>query len=504
MASNTYLDVNGKKVNTDNLTYEDLIMLSKQFFDKTGEYPDLRNSKSANNLPTHERINEILLKAGKTRLDYLSDLGCNNNKILSRYMTEEQRNLKFFPFVLSNNMTLFYYKSDEPQSINVKWVHVHDQDGFMYYTTRALLQHNKKYNTYPHKFNFQNKRYLKYNMNRFLELNHANIRVTNVPDEATTVNDQIEFQTASGILYYNSWYFVRKHFEIITDSFVTMMNSYYLSRDITVENAKQIVYDKYKQLGRPLVSSDFIYTDSNSISQSVIKKIWGSFKNMCIQLQIPYVYNETLKYNVYKNSRKEIVKYVCDSVKSTGRDIITTRDFDNADIPYKYQSLKRLFESNGECIADFIQANGCTFQKSGVGMNYVFQDGEKVYSSYEYDFSTLLRSFGFCYNDTYFRDVPYSLIDKGYNGNMNCDYLIKYNGKTLFVELAGYLSDTKHIQAYYNNETISIKSKDQYRLKLYEKEKIFKDNDIPYQIILNPNLNINYYIGIINDIVGGE
>jgi hypothetical protein len=114
------------------------------------------------------------------------------------------------------------------------------------------------------------------------------------------------------------------------------MNSYYLSRDITVENAKQIVYDKYKQLGRPLVSSDFIYTDYNSISQSVIKKIWGLFKNMCIQLQIPYVYNETLKYNVYKNSRKEIVKYVCDSVKSTGRDIITTRDFDNADIPYKY------------------------------------------------------------------------------------------------------------------------------------------------------------------------
>ena len=81
-------------------------------------------------------------------------------------------------------------------------------------------------------------------------------------------------------------------------------------------------------------------------------------------------------------------------------------------------------------------------------MNYTYEDGEKIESTYEYMFTNFLRSHGLTYNKDYFRFVKYDSLDDNYNGNMNCDYEIRLNNTVLYIEIAGILAKEKHIECY--------------------------------------------------------
>lgn len=140
---------------------------------------------------------------------------------------------------------------------------------------------------------------------------------------------------------------------------------------------------------------------------------------------------------------------------------------------------------------------GFELQTSGNGMNYSFDDGEKTVSKYEYDFSLFLRKNGFEYNKTYYRNIYYKDLDNEYTGNMNCDYCIDFNGKLVYIELAGILGNKEHQNAYRNNLKIKSKSKELYRQSLNKKREIFERNNLNYYILLPDEMNVDNYKNII-------
>lgn len=95
-----------------------------------------------------------------------------------------------------------------------------------------------------------------------------------------------------------------------------------------------------------------------------------------------------------KRTINDLISYVnnvCNYVKSQGRDTVSVSDFTPDLSEIQYQSIHKRFIEEGIDINKIINNNGLNFQKRGIGYTHVFEDGEKVLSSYEYMFSNILR-----------------------------------------------------------------------------------------------------------------
>lgn len=144
---------------------------------------------------------------------------------------------------------------------------------------------------------------------------------------------------------------------------------------------------------------------------------------------------------------------------------------------------------------------GINTGNQGDGIIYVFNDSEKVMSQFEYLFSSILKSKGFKYGSDYFRDVAYSSINSTYKGIMNCDYLIKYNNRNIYIEIPGVIEAYK--TWYYENKTInSSKTKENYRIKLMEKEQLLKDSNSEYYFIFPCDITSENLDAILNKTEG--
>ena len=147
-------------------------------------------------------------------------------------------------------------------------------------------------------------------------------------------------------------------------------------------------------------------------------------------------------------------------------------------------------------LVQYLSSFGIYFGKQGNGLNFDFEDGEHVTSQFEYMFSRYLKEHGFKYQIDYFRDVKYSNFIDGYNSNMNCDYVIHIDGKIIYIEIAGIIADYK--TWYYENKVISYsKSKEQYRIKLLEKETMLKNTNLHYYILFPCDLTNNNFQNIL-------
>lgn len=74
------LKIGEKEVASINVTYEELIMLYKQYIEKYGEIPTSDKSDSKHNLPCRSCINKILKTQNMTHDKFLFSLGYKNNK----------------------------------------------------------------------------------------------------------------------------------------------------------------------------------------------------------------------------------------------------------------------------------------------------------------------------------------------------------------------------------------------------------------------------------------
>jgi hypothetical protein len=128
------------------------------------------------------------------------------------------------------------------------------------------------------------------------------------------------------------------------------------------------------------------------------------------------------------------------------------------------------------------------------GMNFKFNDGEKVLSQYEFYFSNYLRNnLHLEYNKDYFRDIKYKTFSNC-NKKINCDFVINYKGKTIYIEIIGMLKSEKKLS--YRNDIYKSKSKEKYRKTLIEKEDLFIKEGLEYYFLFTEDLNNNY----LNDI----
>jgi hypothetical protein len=193
------------------------------------------------------------------------------------------------------------------------------------------------------------------------------------------------------------------------------------------------------------------------------------------------------------------MKQLCEFIFSKEqRKIITYKDINKNNHMQHTNSYNKIFlKELGMTLRDYVQSIGFDFAQEGNGLNHTFEDGEKTRSQYELNFSIYLREIiGLKYNNDYYRDVKYKTFTLKYKGLMNCDYVIIYKNKIIYIEIAGILCNYK--EWYLNNKPLNSKSKEKYRLKLREKENMLKDAGLEYYILFPCDLNEDIYKKIFN------
>lgn len=342
---------------------------------------------------------------------------------------------------------------------------------------------------------FRHNPYTRENIENFMKIhNIKDLKILdNISEYTATTLMNVEIK---GEVYKLSWNTISNKFYKFNSDNIDNYINHAKSKKMTKEEVTKIILEMYKEKGSALVQDDFEgNTTSSHIGIRLVEKHFGSMINMEKELNLPI----PSEYR-YLNDNELIleIKDICEKVyKNENRKTITANDIEKYGIYCSYTYYYRLSKL-GYSLKNYIESLGYNYQKSGCGLNYIFDDGEKVVSRYEYEFSNFLRNNGFEFNKTYFRDVPYKNLDENYNGNMNCDYCINFNEHYVYVELAGILCHKEHQRAYRNNTPIKSKSKEEYRQKLNQKREIFERNNLEYYILLPDEMNKRLYKNILN------
>lgn len=210
-----------------------------------------------------------------------------------------------------------------------------------------------------------------------------------------------------------------------------------------------------------------------------------------------YGYNIQSDIYNFEVMKEQLLKFCHKIKKNENRTIITISDIEKCDELPSYSCFRKHFKNNGYTIKSFLNEYGYDIPNEGSGMNYTFEDGEKVGSQYEFIFSNYLRkNLNLQYNVDYFRDVKYKTFIKEYNKNSNCDYVININNKILYIEIAGILRDYKNF--YLQDKPIIYKTRENYRINLHNKEKALIINHLDYYILFPSDLTNEYLDSIFN------
>lgn len=271
----------------NNMTYDELISISKTFINKNNRYHVQKDFSSINGFPGWNVINKILDKYNKSKFDYYKELGCNDYNLLSYYMTEDQRNKEFFPLELPSGIIIYYDYSDNPNSRKISWIHCHDQYGYKYYTKRQLMQHCQKNNNIPDKFRFDNKIYLEDNINCFLKNNNCIYKVYNIPDDCGG-HDDIQLISKYGDITQTTVNEIICNVSRYTEKGHNLAIKRDQSLKMSKEEAESVIRQLMDKYDRPLAMKDINQKDDINnglyISRKTIEKYWGTFSNMMYEL----------------------------------------------------------------------------------------------------------------------------------------------------------------------------------------------------------------------------
>lgn len=406
----------------------------------------------------------------------------------------KERIINTFPFE-KNGLTYDLISIDEySQRKRTYYVSVVDNEGYKYKHFFNEIT-DKKYHK-SHKRFFYHNPYTNDNIKNFMMIN--NIHDLNILDDISkcTAITPLDVEI-KGKIYKISWNDISNNPERFNienvDNFTDCVNS----KSITKEEVSKIIYEMYREKGSALVQDDFDgKTTDSHVGIRLVEKYFGTLVNMEKELNLPI----PSEYRILNDSELlDEIKSICFNVEiNENRKIIMSSDFRKYG-SYKNECIYRnRSKKMGHSLRYYIESFGYQYQKSGNGMNYTFDDGEKVVSKYEYDFSTFLRKNGFIYKKTYFRNICYKELDDEYKGNMNCDYCIVSDTKLIYIELAGILGNPEYQYAYRNNMPIKSKSKELYRQKLNQKREIFERNNLEYYILLPDEMDNENYDRILN------
>lgn len=336
------------------------------------------------------------------------------------------------------------------------------------------------------------------NINLFCKLNNIDLKIdgTNLPVIGAARN-KFDFYNSQGEVRKISWNQIQHYTETYKNDWNDIKLKRKQERELSKQDVIDIVKNMEKSKGSPLDVYDFYPKQKDGVGIKTIRKFWGELWIMQKELGMKI----TGKHGSILSDEEVIkeIEIICNNVKDTeNRTVIMYSDFkvygtysDNRRYSDACKKLKNC------SLRKYIESLGFKLQSMGNGMNYTFTDGEKTVSKYEYDFSIFLRENGFEYDKTYYRNIYYKNLDNEYTGNMNCDYCIDFNGKLVYIELAGILGNKEHQIAYRNNIPIKSKSKELYRQSLNKKREIFEKNNLNYYILLPDEMNVENYKNII-------
>lgn len=301
-----------------------------------------------------------------------------------------------------------------------------------------------------------------------------------IKNEIPTIRDFNEWKLPS------SRWFVKhcnndkvKDFNTFIEYELHMKPRYFMSKEMATE----IILKCYNEIGKSPTKKDL----KPYISESVIKRIWGTLNNMKLELELDICgYNRQNEHIGFKELKENIIN-VCNNLllSDINKNVITTKDITENCI-VTFGTFENIFKLNGTTVRNILKENGIELQKEGQGYTYLFDDGEKTKSQFEYNFSKYLKEIGYVYNKDYFRDVRYKTFINDYNGLLDCDYEIHINNKKIYIEIAGVLRDYKN--KYKTPELIKSKSKSRYAEKLNIKEAMLKNNNLEYYILFPSDL----------------
>lgn len=402
--------------------------------------------------------------------------------------------------LLSDNIEVVYNEKEKSRNY---YVHVVDNYGYKHRTEYKHLMNSCGKNKCLTRFFYGNP-YTYENINLYCKLNNIDLHINGEGLPLSGVaRVKMDYVDSKGNITNASWNQVQHYTFQYQDGYDDVKRKNFEDTHMTKEKAIPIIMKKYEELQRPLLQRDFkgIETTDTSIGIRIIYRLWGTFTNMIKEVGLPehdYYYKPFDKNYRPHEEIMESIKTVCETVKSQGRTTVVYPDFKEIAEISEVSTIRRHCELDGTTLRDVIKSYGCELQQCGNGMNHRFEDGEYTSSKYEYDFSRFLRDNGFKFGKTYFRNIYYKKLDDEYNGNMNCDYCIDFDGRLVYIELAGILGNKEHQDAYRNNTPLQSKSKEEYRQKLNQKREMFERNNLEYYILLPDEMNENTYKNILN------
>jgi len=407
MGTAIYLNVDGEKVLSTDVTYQDLIWLYRDFNKKNGRLPKTSEGLAKNNLPQQRIIKRVLEDAGVTYNDFMLQFG----KV--QHVRADVKNYDFY---------IQRFKD------------ISDKLG------RALMSGELTNNTYG--------------------LPSASWLAKNCPNESV----------------------------ITYDDFVKWLGyeSNKLQRDDRDVANKLIALEK--KLGRPITKND-ITLDNVGFSDIVVTRIWGSLSKCKEQLGLMKTLPTQPKpFEYYRGLLDEILDNIS---AATDRKFISWKDIESSKYnprSTEHKTFTKAFKSAGVDIFAYIKSKGFMMNPSNFSYHYTFDDGERVLSSMEYDFSQFLKNIGYVYNDTYQRDVLYrTFVPNVIKSKTNCDYVINNDGIFYYVEIAGVISKD------WENISYSSKPEINYQKKMLQKKKWLESAGVKYLFLFPEDFQNDEY-----------
>lgn len=265
------------------------------------------------------------------------------------------------------------------------------------------------------------------------------------------------------------------------------------------EKVTNLIYKLQEELGRPLVYDDFRGIGCYHVPIEIIREYWGTINKMKEELGLDIVQESMIDKRLSKEQFENMLLDIQNYVFSDGRNFITTKEIDSNDNWIGSNTLRKYSkEYYSKTLSEVLVDYGISLGKQGRGINFDFEDGEHITSQFEYMFSKYLKSYGLKYSVDYFRDVKYSTFIPDCKNNMNCDYVILINDKTIYIEIAGIIEAYK--EWFFNDRPITNrKSREKYRLKLLEKQRMLRDNNLIYFILFPCDLTHDNFKSILTD-----
>ena len=386
ICSSKKLLVGNKYVNTSEVTYDDLVILYKQYIERYGEVPIFSKCDMKHNMPQGRIINRVIADKGITYNDFLLQFGK-----VSHVRTE------------SKDYDLYVKRFKE----------VSDRIG------HALVQKELFNNEYG--------------------LPNPTWFVKYCPDKNVKTYD--DFVLWCGY------------------------ESNKLKKDDDIIGEKLIELEK--KLGRHITKYD-ITLENVGFTNIVVNRVYGGLNNAKKELGLMKTpQNQPLPFSYYKEKLDNILE----SIKNyTERDCISWNDIESElhnPESIEHKTFTKAFKREGIDIFAYIKSKGFMMNPSNFSFHHTFDDGERVVSSMEYEFSCYLRSLGYEYNKDYFRDVMYKTFSDE-KSKMNCDYKIIVDGIPLYVEIAGIIYNC--IDDDWREHNFSSKQEQNYQKKMIKKE----------------------------------